>query len=372
MSYPGLLEENVAAFARILRSEGMRAGPREIGDALTALQRFGIADRGDFFHVLRTLFAGSPGEIERFDHLFERYFQGGLLDGNGRAEPGTEESERIQAAIPRFGLSLVAWSQGSETEGETRQGSYSPLEVLSGSPPPGLSESAQLKLTVRRLARKLSRRRSRRRRLSSRGRVPDLRRTVHRSTQRGGELMDLVFRRRRLDRVRLVVLMDVSGSMELHSSFLFQFSHACASQRGLGRVEVFAFSTRLYLLTRALQVRGARGARQALFRVLPRRSTGTRIGACFHDFLEGYPHQLGSQTAVLVLSDGWDTGDLDLLERALIRLKQSGSRLLWLSPLAAAPGYRPTTAGIRVILPHTDSFAPVVDLASLRRFTDRL
>ena len=372
MSYPGLLEENVMAFARILRSEGMRAGPREVGDALTALRRFGIADRGDFFHALRTLFAGSPAEIERFDHLFERYFRGGLLEENGRTDLGPDETDRLRATLPRFGLNLVAWSQGSETEGEIRQGSYSPLEVLTESPPPGIPESAQLKLTVRRLARKLSRRRSRRRRISPRGRVPDLRRTVHRSTQRGGELMDLVFRRRRLDRVRLVVLMDVSGSMELHSSFLFQFSHVCASQRGLGRVEVFAFSTRLYRLTRALQVRGARGARQALERVLPRRSTGTRIGACFHDFLDLYAHQLGSQTAVLVLSDGWDTGDLDLLERTLIRLKQSGARLLWLSPLAAAPGYRPTTAGIRVILPHTDTFAPVVDLASLRRFTDRL
>ena len=372
MSYPGLLEENVTAFARILRSEGMRAGPREVGDALTALQRFGITDRGDFFHVLRTLFAGSPGEIERFDHLFERYFQGGLLEGSGQADPEAEDSDPIRTAVPHFGLRLVAWSQGSEIEGEVRQGSYSPLEVLSGGPPPGLSESAQLKLTVRRLARKLSRRRSRRRRISSRGRVPDLRRTFHRSTQRGGELTDLVFRRRPLDRVRLVVLMDVSGSMELHSSFLFQFSHACASQRGLGRVEIFAFSTRLYRLTRALQVRGARGARQALLRVLPRKSTGTRIGACFQDFLDGNAGQLGSRTAVLVLSDGWDTGDLDLLERTLIRLKQSGARLLWLSPLAAAPGYRPTTAGIRVILPHADTFAPVVDLASLRRFTDRL
>lgn len=372
MMYPGFLEENVMAFARILRSEGMRAGPREAGDALTALRRLELTDRGDFFHTLRTLFPGSPREIEHFDHLFEGYFGGGLLDGSRRTNRGTEEREQLRASIPRFGLSLVAWSQGSETGGETRQGSYSPLEVLTGSAPPGIPESARLKLTVRRLARKLSRHRSRRRRVSSRGRVPDLRRTVHRSTQRGGELMDLVFRRRRMDRVRLVVLMDVSGSMELHSSFLFQFSHACASQRGLGRVEVFAFSTRLYRLTRALQVRGARGARQALMRVLPRKSTGTRIGACFQDYLDRYPHQLGSQTAVLVLSDGWDTGDLEMLERTLLRLKQSGSRLLWLSPLAAAPGYRPTTAGIKVILPHTDAFAPVVDLASLRRFTDRL
>ena len=284
MSYPDLLDENIVAFGRALRSKGLQVGFRELDDALKAFQEIDVTDRGDFFNVLRTLFPRSPQEQEQFDQFFEWYFGGNLLDGNFPSDEIVEHQEKIQNPVPRFSLGLQSRTHDAETQKEVRRGSYSPLELVSRSPE-RMTELQQLNQIVRQLARKLSQRQSRRKRSSFQGHVPDIRLTIQRSIKRSGELMELVFKRRRLERIRLVILMDVSGSMEPNSQFFYQFAHACLSQRGLGRVEVFAFSTQLYRLTRALQIKGIRKAEQALICALGRRSTGTRIGFCFEKFL---------------------------------------------------------------------------------------
>jgi uncharacterized protein with von Willebrand factor type A (vWA) domain len=269
-------------------------------------------------------------------------------------------------------LALDTWGDAEEED------SGEPLGV------PGVSDSESLvgqdfstfspdqldevfRLTVqiaRRLARKLSRRRRPRAR---RGRV-DLRRTLRANLNRG-DLIELRYRQRKRRKVKLLLLCDVSGSMDLYSRFLLQFVFALQSV--FNRVETFTFATRLTRVTEYLK---ARSYRQALRRLTEVRdwSGGTRIGESLATFNREWPHLVDRKTIVIVLSDGWDTGEPDVLARELMRIKRSAGRLLWLNPLLGNPSYEPLTRGMAAALPLVDRFAAAHNLASLRDLAGHL
>jgi uncharacterized protein len=168
---------------------------------------------------------------------------------------------------------------------------------------------------------------------------------------------------RKRRRTKLVVLCDVSGSMDLYSRFLLQVLFAL--QRAFARVETFAFSTRLVRITDPARD-SYRDALDALAR-LPRAgwSGGTKIGECLEAFRGGWPRSVDRRTVVVVLSDGWDTGDPDVLAGALRAIRRRAGRVVWLNPLLGSPGYEPLTRGMQAALPHVDVFAPAHDLPSL-------
>jgi uncharacterized protein with von Willebrand factor type A (vWA) domain len=219
-----------------------------------------------------------------------------------------------------------------------------------------------------RLARRLATRRSRRPGPAGRrGRV-DLRRTLRRSLTRG-EPVELIRRRRKLQKTKLVVLCDVSGSMDLYGRLLLQFLHALQNQ--FGRVETFVFSTRLERITERLRGRSYREALEELSRVRGW-SGGTRIGESLGDFVSGWGRLLDRDTVVLVLSDGWDTGEPSALADALIEIKRRAAKVVWLNPLLGNPDYRPLTQGMAAALPHVDAFLPAHNLESLEQLTRHL
>jgi uncharacterized protein with von Willebrand factor type A (vWA) domain len=223
------------------------------------------------------------------------------------------------------------------------------------------------RLTVQ-IARRLARRLSRRRRpMARRGRV-DLRRTLRANLSRG-ELITLRYRRRKPRKLRLVLLCDVSGSMDLYSRFLLQFLFAI--QNVFGRVETFTFSTRLTRVTEHLR---GRSYRQVLRRLTEVRdwSGGTRIGESIAQFNREWSHLVDRQTIVIVLSDGWDTGEPEALAAELLRIKRRAGRLIWLNPLLGNPSYEPLTRGMAAALPLVDDFAPAHNLAALRDLPHRL
>jgi hypothetical protein len=218
---------------------------------------------------------------------------------------------------------------------------------------------------VEEFARALARRLNRRyRKLSGRGRI-DLRRTLRTNLRRGGELVDLVFRSRRQRKLKLVVLCDVSRSMDLYCRFLLQFLYAFAS--AYRRLEVFGFSTSLRRLTATLREGEWSHVLAGLSRDMPEWSGGTRIGACLADFADSWSESLvDRRTAVIILSDGWDTGDPDMLSHAMARIRRRAFAVLWLNPLMGSPGFRPETEGMLAALPHIDLLAPAHNVAALR------
>src|SRR5438552_3245288 len=201
------------------------------------------------------------------------------------------------------------------------------------------------------------------RRLRGPARGPhDLRRTLRANLTRG-ELIDLRYRRRKRKKVRLVLLCDVSGSMDLYSRFLLQFLFAL--QSAFSRVETFTFSVRLTRVTDYLRARSYREVLRRLTAVKDW-SGGTRIGESLAEFNRGWPSLVDRRTIVIILSDGWDTGDPDMLSAELLRIKRRAGRVIWLNPLLGNPSYEPLTRGMAAALPLVDRFAAAHNLAALR------
>lgn len=368
-------------FGALLRQEGLPVTTVQVTDAVRALEHIDLGDRDELRLVLRTVFVGRPEEIPVFDRCFESFWRRQLeaeqgIPGPVAVPPAAEAETGVTlpgGAPRRETLALQTWG-GDEEDGATGEPlgvpAVSDRESLAGQDFSTFSAD-QLdevyRLTVE-IARRLARRLSRRRRpMVRRGRV-DLRRTLRANLSRG-ELIDLRYRERKRRKLRLVLLCDVSGSMDLYSRFLLQFLFAM--QNVFGRVETFTFSTRLTRVTEHLR---GRSYRQVLRRLTEVRdwSGGTRIGESLGQFNREWPHLLDRQTIVIVLSDGWDTGEPELLAGELLRIKRRCGRLIWLNPLLGNPSYEPLTRGMAAALPLVDDFAPAHNLAALRELARRL
>jgi uncharacterized protein with von Willebrand factor type A (vWA) domain len=205
-----------------------------------------------------------------------------------------------------------------------------------------------------------------------RSRLLDLRRTIRRSLKTGGEVLDWARRAPKRKPRPLVILADISGSMERYTRLLLHFIYSVTA--GLDQpVEAFVFSTRLTRITRELRGRDVDRALREVSRAVSDWSGGTRIGAALKAFnFEWGRRVLGRGAIVLLISDGWDRGDVDLLKREMARLQRSCHRLIWLNPLLGSPAYEPLTRGMQAALPYIDDFLPVHNLASLEDLAERL
>ncbi len=366
--YSGTLEEILLGFARLLRSQGLILGPGDVAGGIEALSVVDLTDREDFRLALRSAFSKSQPGQEIFDRCFQWYFRGGLLDSGPGSDQFQEPVFREPPPQSKQGLSLLSWNRGRDPERETGLLSYSPLEALLQKDFGRLDEDEMRRLepVIRALMRRLATRVSRRRMPNRQGRKPDLRRSLRRNLGSGGELLDLLYKRRRQEKIRLLLVLDVSGSMELYSRFLFHFAYLFATCEIRGSVETFAFSTELYRLTGALRSRGVRQVLREVQLSMPGRHAGTRIGFCLKSLLDRHKECLDPKTVIVILSDGWDTGELDVLREAMSGLKRSAERILWLNPLAGSPGYEPTASGMKAVLPYLDVFAPLHNLESLQ------
>jgi len=369
----------VVRFGGALRRQGLPVTLIQVTDGVRALDHLDVSDRPELHLGLRAVFVSRPEDFPAFDRVFEWFWR---LQG--------EDDE--QALPGLLSMSPPAGDEGGSPASESRQESPS-LETWGDDPGddgdeplgvPGISDREAVitqdfstfsadqldevfRLTVL-IAKRLARRISRRRRpVRRKGRV-DLRRTL-RANLTKGEILELRFRARRRRKVRLVLLCDVSGSMDLYSRFLLQFLFALQSV--FGRVETFAFSTRLTRITEHLK---ARSYRQVLRRLTEVRdwSGGTRIGESLAQFNREWPMLVDRRTIVIVLSDGWDTGDPEVLASELLRIKRRAARVIWLNPLLGNTSYEPLTRGMVAALPLVDHFAAAHNLASLRALAGHL
>jgi hypothetical protein len=374
MPRPRDLVAETVRFCRLLRARGLAVTPAESQDAVRAMEAVDLGDRAEVHRALRTVLVTRPEEFPVFDAAFAAFW-GGLLPAAGAAAEGAAgPAPPVDAHFPRArdaALDFAGWTEVAEGEGEpVGLPGLSDLEATMGKDFSSFeaAELAEVERLALQIARRLATRRSRRLRPARRrGRV-DLRRTVRLSLTRG-ELIELARRRRKILKTKLVVLCDVSGSMDLYSRLLLQFLYAMQNQ--LGRMETFVFSTRLHRVTEELRHASYRGALARLADVHDW-SGGTKIGESLRAFVQGWPRLVDRDTVVIVLSDGWDTGEPAVLAEALRAIRRRAGRLIWLNPLLGSPDYQPLTQGMQAALPHVDAFLPAHNLDSLRALARHL
>jgi uncharacterized protein len=350
---------HVVTFGRILREAGLEVGPGRTSDALRGLDHVDVRSSEDVYWTLRTTLVSQAEDLETFDKAFAAWFlRAPSLPPYRGVKPGQP---------PRQSVHTRTDARGDDRSGnEPTEIGWSAHEVLRRKDFAAMSaeEFAQVSQAIRDVAAARPLRRSRRLRPHARGRRLDLRRLARRSLTRGGEPIERAFRRRIDVPRKLVVLCDVSGSMEPYTRALLLFLHAAV---GSGRrVEVFVFGTRLIRLTDDLRTRDPDQALAAAAGRVTDWAGGTRIGASLKTFNDVWGRRaLSRGAAVVIVSDGWEREDATLVAREMARLQRAAYAVVWVNPLKGNPDYQPLAGGMRAALPYVDRFVAGHNLASL-------
>lgn len=361
-----ILSHNIIAFCRFLRANGMSIGPDEEATALLALVQIDLGDREGFRLALRTVLCRRVGDMVLFDRLFGQYWKEleKAVDSKIKDDPNKRQQQKPKQG-PDFNQ-LKSWLYGNKPSKETELRTYSVQENLSQKDFTLVSadELVEVMQRIRELSLAMARRANRRYRKTHSVRQFDLPRTLRRNLRRGGEMLEIAYRKPRKNHLNVVILADVSQSMDLYSTFLIQFMYAF--QTVYRKIDTFVFSTALHRITPALKSRPFAEALHELAETTTGWGGGTRIGASLQTFADEYLTLVNRETLVIVLSDGWDTGDVATLTDALARIKAKARKLVWLNPLAGHPSFEPSALGMAAAMPFLDGFAPVHNVESLR------
>ncbi len=380
----GSLLANVIDFGIQLRLRGLMVTPSEAIDSLRALGHIDISDRDEFYLTLRTVMTSKVDDFPIFDEVFYAFWPAILEDAPW--DEGASQMDQLPDSMndagdetgeggeERVSQQIEASDEGDgEAEDEEEVAGYSAEEMLAGKDF-SMFRADELEEMIRvtlRMARKMATRLSRRMQRTKHGHLIDRRRTVRQNLKYGSDIIELAYRKRKIKKTKLVLLCDVSGSMDIYSRFLLQFIYAL--QNNFARTESFVFSTQLSHVTEYFRDHDIYEALDVIASEVLDWSGGTRIGQSLATFNEDWASSmLDQKTVVIVLSDGWDTGDADVLEAEMEELQRRAGRVIWLNPLMSNPGYQPLCRGMRTALPYIEVFAPAHNLASLMELEEHL
>ena len=379
------LTARVSGFIAHLRLNGMEAGPAETDAALRVLARGPAPTLGEARRRLKILLTGRRSEWERFDDLFEAWW---LARGRVRTRPAS--AARVPAGTPSRATSNLWGERAGEAaanrslhsgaagdgagDGEGEAGKNARASRTASArrrigrtdlrhvvDPEDMKSAAEI---AWRLARALRYRLSRRFRAAPRGTRIDLRRTIRRSLGHGGEPLTLVRRRRPERPVRIVLMLDVSGSMQPYARCLLQFVHGLVES--WDRADAYLFHTRLVRITDVLREKDALLAMSRLSLMAEGFGGGTRMSRCLRAFNDRYARRaLDSRSVFVMISDGYDTGEPDACVEQMIRLRRRARRVVWLNPMLGWARYEPLTRTMRAVLAYVDHFAPAHSLDAL-------
>jgi uncharacterized protein with von Willebrand factor type A (vWA) domain len=361
--------DNLLVFGRVLRREGIDVHTGRVLDVVDALGHVSLAERDEVYHACRALLVHRHEQFAIFDRVFEAFWRRHRLSDVGIGapfEPSRKSAPSVEVLLALEEASAAADDpEGKEPAPErglriwSDRGGVADKDFAALTP----DEMAEAQTALSRLTWNPGMRRTRRW-IRGRGSRIDLRRAIAASLRSGGDVVMLPRRTRRLRPRPLVLLCDVSGSMERYSRMLLHFAHALTSRHR--RVEAFLFSTQLTRITRQLCVRRPDAAIAAVSRSVPDWSGGTRIGAAISEFHRKWGRRvLNGGPVVLLISDGWDRGDPAMLGAQIARLQRRCHRLVWLNPLIGTAGYSPLTRGLEAALPYVDDFLPARTLTNL-------
>ncbi|WP_282610215.1 VWA domain-containing protein [Pelagibius sp. Alg239-R121] len=363
-------------FLRMLRDNGYVVGAAEAHDAARFLDGDEMLSADELRQGLRSLLCTTTADWRRFDEMFDAFWlRRGLKRVATVSGSGPQGLRRLPGSGPATKPSVLAAAversaaDGGEQAGPagTRQRGASAAESLEKADLRQISDPEELarvhELTAR-LAARMRSRLSRRERERRKGRRIDLRKTIHRNIAHGGTPIELFRRQRRDKPLRIVVLLDVSGSMNHYSLFFLRFILGVLDN--FRQAEAFVFHTRLVHISEALKERNAEKALERMTLISQGWSGGTKIGESLDAFNRLHAQRvLNSRSVVMVVSDGYDTGSSDKLGESLIKLRRRCKRIVWLNPMIGWSGYEPVAGGMAAALPHIDLFAPAHNLESL-------
>lgn len=383
-------------FGRLLRANGIKVTSSQVFDFVHATEHIGVRNRRVFKEAAEACLVTRGEDREMFSLLFDRYWRSRrIVDESAEQMPnfadqsaemieGLEDAEgeegegQGQMAEGMEGLAMDEDSDG----GDIGEGEDSELEsVLTYSGSEALrskdfseftqEELEQARILMKHLKWEIGMRKSRRKVASSKGRFIDARKTMRKSLQTAGVPLKISERKIKMKPRSLIVICDISGSMDRYSRLLLQFIHTI--ENDMAKVEAFVFGTRLTRITRILKKRPIDEAITRVSREVQDWAGGTRIGESIQAFNAEYARRvLRNGAVVLIISDGWDRGDPQLLGTEMMRLQRSCYRLIWLNPLLGSPRYQPLTRGMQAALPFIDDFMPVHNLESLELLAEHL
>jgi uncharacterized protein with von Willebrand factor type A (vWA) domain len=389
------LQRKLVEFGRLLWDMGLDVGPGRMIEASQTIGLIDLKQREDFYHALKCTLLSHHEQEPLFDQAFFYFWQmkhrlsklGDNAVVKSEERRGTplrlppRERQELEAQAARLTRQLMqpqrdagrahpsdktSEAEDNDDDDEAQGTAYSAIEVLRSKDFESYSweEMQEAKRLMAEMHWHLGERPTRRKAPARKGDYPDLRRIIRRNMKYGGELMELTWRHIKRKPRPLVIICDISGSMSLYSRLLLHFVHTISS--GLQNTEAFVFGTRLTRITRQLRKRDVDEAVRDVSKNVQDWSGGTRIGECLRDFNYRWARRvLGHGAVVLIISDGWDRGEPDVLKVEMDRLQHSSHRLIWLNPLLGSSDYRPVTIGMKTALPFVDDFLSAHSLDSL-------
>ena len=372
----GPLAANLVHFVRYLRGLGLRVGPETARDLAGAAAVVGLADRNDTYTAFKAIATTRAGDAPAFDQAFALFFgTDGVTDGSQPDVAFVSRQQRAtRASLPTLTSPEVASVDEGEVVADIGGGPHTDRLAKRDFGTLTPADRDEVRQLIARMIWRPADALSRRWVADRRGSRPHIRKTFNNMTRPEGDLIPFEFRSRRPRRRPLVVLADISGSMELYAEMFLHFIHA--AQGRLGRVEAFVFATRLTRITREMRQRDPLYDLSRVSESVDDWSGGTRIGESLGRFNKQWSRRVVRGGAVgLIISDGWDTGDPELLSDEMARFARAMHRVVWLNPLASRPGYAPEARGMRTVLPHVDDFlaaSTVVDLREVVRLLESL
>ncbi len=385
----GTILHNLVLFGRLLRALGMDINPGRMLDLVQALDHVPLGAKNDFYYTARSLFVHKREDIPLFDQAFDLFWKKpsegevefsffnnfsqpsnddvlvppqpenvNLLEQDEEASAGEEDEDEDEET-----QKIIELTQTFSSKERLSQVDFGEMTA---------NELQLVKKFMTELVWNIGQRRTRRKRPSAHGRMLDLRRTLRRNMRYGGELLEWPRRQLKIKPRPVIIIADMSGSMEQYTKLLLHFVYGLAGSLDQ-KVEAFVFSTKLTRITRQLAHKDLDTALADVAAEVTDWSGGTRIGESIKSFNFDWGRRvLGRGAVVLLISDGWDRGEPELLKEEMARLQRNVHRLIWLNPLLGSERYEPLTRGMQAALPHIDDFLPVHNLQSLEDLAEHL
>ncbi len=365
---PRTMLGRIVGFSRALHSAGVEVNAGNLIDLCDSFRYISMHNPRDFYAAARATLVSRYDDLETFDAVFKAFWARPILpddmtltDTDAAGDPDLDVQADVNEVVDTADL-----QEEAEGEGESEEVGYSPDEALMAKDLAAMSdrEIEQARKVIHEIVNIIANRRSRRRVPENRGAELDFRRTWRRNALYGSDGVELMMKRRRIKKTKLMLLCDVSGSMDCYSRFLIRFIYAL--KREIRDVEVGVFSTRMTAISRLLKTKGIEESLVEVAETVHDWAGGTDIGGCLREFNDQFARDmLHSRTVMIIVSDGWDRGDPDLMRQEMARLRKRVHKLLWLNPLLGTPGYQPLCLGMKTALPYLDYFLPAHNLESL-------
>ena len=374
MNQNNLLQE-ITAFCRLLKQMDVNVTTTNQISFCRSVKLIDIGRRDDFYHAARTNLIANESDRAVFDvafNLFWRHPRPELdtfeLDTNELDNMSLQALSDTEDEL----LEIEGWTNPEEEDDQSSDSSisYSPDDVFTKKDFSRFTEEdvEKAREVIAKFAALLATKLSRRKEFGVKGKTIDFRRSWRKNIAYGGEPLKIVRKRPKIKKNKILLLCDVSGSMDCYSKFLIQF--ICGMQKEIREIEVAVFSTSLTNVTGLIRRKGVEAGIREMAETVPDWSGGTKIGESIISFYREFARSFSSyKTVVILISDGWDRGDAKLLQHAMEMLHRQAYRLMWLNPLLGSEGYQPICRGIRTALPYVDYFLPAHNLESLYKLT---